>query len=182
MVSQRGFSLIELLVVLALLGFLLSLAVPFASSWSNQSKLQDAAQLLQQGIGRTKALALRNHAGMTSDQAAAKLCLKNNKDNERLELKLYQAEKTNNTEPNNTEPNKPAKCYSDDKNLVWQADLPNKVAIEITRDKSNQTIAFTCLAMNNRSLQIELTDSDSCQKGSRYTLSIGDDNEAFTFN
>lgn len=175
MVSQRGFSLIELLVVLALLAFLLMLAVPFASTWGDKTKLQDAAQLLQQGIGRTKALALRNKTGMTNDQAAAKLCLKNNEDNDRLEL--YQAEKTNNIEPN-----KPAKCYSADQELVWQANLPNKVSLKIKDIKSNKTTPFICIAMNSRSLQIDLTDSDNCQKGSEYILSIGGESETVIFN
>ncbi len=177
MVSARGFSLIELMVVVALLAFLLMLAVPFTNTWSANAKLRDAENQLHQGVGRAKALALRNHAGMTNNQAVAKLCIKNDTSNKTLELKLYHAEKTALGEAN-----KPAKCYSADQELIWQANPSNKVSIEIEDIKSNRVMDFTCLAFDSRGLQIDLTDSDNCQKGSEYTLSIGDDNVKVTLN
>lgn len=177
MVSQRGFSLVELLVVVALLAFLVMLAVPFTSSWGASAKLLDTENQLHQGVGRAKALALRNYAGMTSNQAAAKLCLKNNTSDNTLELNLYQAKTT----PPDV-PNKPAKCYSADQELVWQANLPNQVNIKIKSISSNQAVDFACLAIGSRGLQIDLVDSDNCQKGSEYTLSIGDDNVKVTVN
>lgn len=164
MVSQRGFSLIELLVVLALLGFLLSLAVPFASSWSNQSKLQDAAQLLQQGIGRTKALALRNEYGIRPrlegnirvDKTVAILCLASTTPR----LNIYTA----------TMSAEAATCSG---TAAWSAELPQALAI------TNADKNFTCLALNSRGLPINI---NNCSTKSEYTLSIGGESETVTFN
>lgn len=174
MVSQHGFSLIELLVVVALLGFLLMLAVPFTTSWSASAKLRDAENQLHQGIGRSKALALRNFAGMTNTQAAAKLCLKSNTSDNTLELKLYQADLG--------ALNTPAKCYSADEALVWQASLPNETAIKIKDTEANLLVNFTCLGIDSRGLQIDSLDADNCQKGSEYILSIGSEDVQITLN
>src|SRR5690554_3381020 len=111
MVSQRGFSLVELMIVLALLGFLLMLAVPLTNSWSASAKLRDAENLLQQGVGRSKALAQRNTLGVTGNQAAAHLCL----DSTTAKIELYPADSCNGS-------------------VIWSAQLPAGVSI-----KNNET-------------------------------------------
>lgn len=125
MVSQRGFSLVELMIVLALLGFLLMLAVPLTNSWSASAKLRDAENLLQQGVGRSKALAQRNTLGVTGNQAAAHLCL----DSTTAKIELYPADSCNGS-------------------VIWSAQLPAGVSI-----KNNET-PFNCLAISNRGLPI----------------------------
>lgn len=125
MVSQRGFSLIELLVSLALLAFFITLAVPFTNTWSNNTKLHEAESLLRQGVGRAKALAQRNELGITGSQTAAILC----QDSTTAVLKLYQA----------------ATCTG---TPVWSAQLPTAVNI------TNGETLFSCLAISNRGLPV----------------------------
>lgn len=126
MVSQRGFSLIELMIVLALLGFLLMLAVPFTNTWSANAKLRDAENLLQQGVGRVKALAQRNALGISgSEKVAARLCL----DRATAKLELYPADTCSGT-------------------TAWSAQLPTVVSIK------NGGTLFSCLAMSNRGLPV----------------------------
>ncbi|WP_269751433.1 pilus assembly FimT family protein [Denitrificimonas caeni] len=105
MVTSRGFSLIELMIGLALLAFLIMLAAPFTNTWSDSAKLHEAESLLRQGVGRAKALAQRNEKGVTGSQAAAVLC------NDNATLSLYQA----------------ATCTG---TTVWSAKLPAVVIIK----------------------------------------------------
>ena len=125
MVSSRGFSLIELMVGLALLAFLIMLAVPFTNTWSNSTKLHEAESLLRQGVGRTKALAQRNELGIAGSQTAAILC----RDSTTAVLTLYQA----------------ATCTG---TPVWSAQLPTAVNI------TNGETLFSCLAISNRGLPV----------------------------
>lgn len=83
----RGFTLIELMITIALLAFLLSIAAPYTSAWSNNAKLLEGQRIVEEGIGRAKALALRNPNESTVDGAtpAALLCL----DSDSQTLSLY---------------------------------------------------------------------------------------------
>ncbi|MBE1161863.1 pilus assembly FimT family protein [Dyella acidiphila] len=65
MVSIRGLSLIELMVTLALLAFLVMVGLPLTSAWVQSAHQRDAAGMLTEGLGRAKALALRNPQGLT---------------------------------------------------------------------------------------------------------------------
>lgn len=125
MVKQRAFTLIELMVVLAVLSLLLMMAVPFTSNWAASAKLRDAENILQLGVGRGKALAQRNALGATGSQAAAHLCL----DSDTAELQLYSANSCSGT-------------------AVWRAQLPKNLSIK------NGTKTFECLALSNRGLPI----------------------------
>ena len=125
MVSERGFSLVELMVVLALLGFLLMLVVPFTSTWSANAKLRDAENLLHQGVGRVKALAQRNNLGIKGSEVAARLCL----DNATAKLEVYPADTCSGT-------------------TAWSAQLPTAISIK------NDGALFSCLAMSNRGLPL----------------------------
>ena len=136
MVSQRGFSLIELLVSLALLAFFITLAVPVTNTWSNNTKLHEAESLLRQGVGRAKALAQRNELGITGSQTAAILC----QDSTTAVLTLYQA----------------ATCTG---TPVWSAQLPTAVNI------TNGQTPFSCLvAISNRGLPVASNDCNVTSK------------------
>ncbi|WP_437882452.1 prepilin-type N-terminal cleavage/methylation domain-containing protein [Pseudomonas sp. LRF_L74] len=153
MVRAHGFSLIELLVTLALLAFLLMLAVPFTSAWSSSAKLRDTENLLLQGAGRAKALAQRNHYGMTGNQVAARLCF----DSQELKLQLYQASSSDEASCSGTP--------------IWSAAVPQGATI---KDGSTD---FACLAMDSRGL---LLAKDSCSTTTSYTLEVGSENVVTT--
>ncbi|QXI27862.1 pilus assembly FimT family protein [Pseudomonas vanderleydeniana] len=70
----RGFTLIELMITITLLGLILFVGVPLTQSWTNSSYQRDAAGLLKQGISRAKATALRNQGAVQDNAPAAVLC------------------------------------------------------------------------------------------------------------
>lgn len=83
-----GFSLVELLVVLAVVAFLAFVTVPLASGWIRNAQLEKDFAGLQRALGNAKALAMRNATGsaapenippnspFASDNIAAVLCRK----------------------------------------------------------------------------------------------------------
>ncbi len=59
-----GFSLVELLVVLAVVAFLAFVTVPLASGWIRNAQLEKDFAGLQRALGTAKALAMRNATGI----------------------------------------------------------------------------------------------------------------------
>ena len=57
---MRGFTLIELMVTLAILAMLLLMAAPLAADWVHGARTLQARGTLVQGFAHAKALALRN--------------------------------------------------------------------------------------------------------------------------
>ncbi|HEY6529335.1 MAG TPA: type II secretion system protein [Cellvibrionaceae bacterium] len=68
---KQGFSLIELLVVLAVVAFLAFVTVPLATGWIRNAQLEKDFAGLQRALGTAKALAMRNSTGAIADDAAA---------------------------------------------------------------------------------------------------------------
>lgn len=135
MVKNRGFTLVELMVTLAVLAIILSAALPLTSNWSSSAHQLETANLLKQGVSRAKAIALRNPGGVGLDKAAAALCLSDNK------ISLVRQDK--------------AGAFScaptDSANSIWSATVPSGVSVKIGG------ASFQCLAMNNRGLPANQT-------------------------
>ena len=55
---QRGFSLVEMMVVIALLGILFAAAIPAVGAWSADSKLRSAAESFTNGVRLAQATAV----------------------------------------------------------------------------------------------------------------------------
>ena len=73
---QRGMSLIELMVTVTLM-FIIALAgVPLTKAWVDSAHQREAAGTMAEGLGRAKALAMRNPGGIADPaQPAAFACL-----------------------------------------------------------------------------------------------------------
>ncbi|HEX8592781.1 MAG TPA: prepilin-type N-terminal cleavage/methylation domain-containing protein [Pseudomonas sp.] len=69
-----GFTLIEMMITIAIFGILLFIGVPLTKAWSDSANQRDAAGLLKQGISRAKATALRNPGAALDNAPAAVLC------------------------------------------------------------------------------------------------------------
>jgi prepilin-type N-terminal cleavage/methylation domain-containing protein len=133
--SVKGFTLIELMVTLAVMSILLMAGVPLTQGWINSAHQRDAASVIQQGIARAKAMALRNPAGVIgSDKPAALLC--------RNDSTLVLAQPASNQNAFNCSQVGSAQ-------IVWSSALPKQVTVE-SDDK-----AFQCVALDNRALPFQ---------------------------
>lgn len=72
--AGRGFSLVELMVTLAIVAALAMLALPFGARWMDSDRQLQARGLLTEGVGQARALSLRNPLGLASGAPVA--CLR----------------------------------------------------------------------------------------------------------
>lgn len=124
----KGFTLIELMITIAIFGILLAIGAPFTKAWSDSAKQREAAGVLKQGISRAKATALRNPEGARDETAAAALCRSGQT------LKLFKMATS-------------VDCSSSATPL-WTAQLPNSIGVTA----SGADVA--CVAFNSRGLPV----------------------------
>lgn len=72
---RRGFTIIELMVVISIIGVLALTAVPLTQGWLNDTHINNARSQLLRGYSQAKAQALRNAANATGNTAAACLTI-----------------------------------------------------------------------------------------------------------
>lgn len=147
--NARGFTLIELVVTIAVLAMLLLLALPLTSAWADGAQQQTAANVLHEGIGRAKAQALLNPGSVTGTETpAAALCITNKT------LSLHPIESGDSIN-----------CSS---SSIWSAQLPDKPAVKVA---SND---FVCVAFNNRGLPVTPSGSSCTTSEIAVTVSSQD--------
>ena len=68
---QRGFTLVELLVTLAITSFLLLASAPYLNDWTYSRQVKDANSKLRSAFGQARAMALRNPNAVKGNAAVA---------------------------------------------------------------------------------------------------------------
>jgi len=148
----RGFSLIELMVTVAIMAFLLVTGLPLTLAWMADVHQRDAANTLAEGLSRAKAIALRNPAGqIDAGVPAAMLCMSGQR--------LYV--------PTSGDV---ASCA--DANPSWKASIPTGVAVVSSLDVQ----PLHCVAYNNRGIPLSVPITGSTCTTSSLNVTVGTQN------
>lgn len=127
---QQGFTLIELMIAIAIFGLLMTFGAQLTKSWTDSAQQNEAANLLKQGISRAKATALRNPGGAMGTSPAAVLCRSGQS------LKLFSLADQASLD-----------CTSNT-SVLWQASLPASANLQVGGTN------LTCIAFNSRGLPV----------------------------
>ena len=84
----RGFTLIELVVTLAIMALLLFMAVPLATDWTYSARTLQARGTLVEGFAQAKALALRNPCAAPNGTGTHAATLRATTDGEKVTLSV----------------------------------------------------------------------------------------------
>lgn len=123
---HRGFTLIEMMVVLAILASLLAAGMPFTRNWALSNQQMQTRNVVQNAVAEARALALRNAGQAASDAAATELQLTVNADGTQT-LGVFPAGAAN---------------------AAWTATLPTNAAVQLLA--GGALTRLTCVAFDNR--------------------------------
>lgn len=152
MKKVRGYTLIEVLIVIAILAAVVLLAAPISGSWIADSNIQEAEGQLKEAIGRAKSIALRNQMMARGDAPVAAICISTER--------ALTVRKGTSAEP--------PECSSTPKGeQVWQSQINQKVTLKKDAD------TVSCLCFNNKGLTTIGGTCSACTSDTTLTLSVG---------
>jgi prepilin-type N-terminal cleavage/methylation domain-containing protein len=148
--KQRGFTLIEVMIVVAIFALIVLVAAPLSGGWIRESDLVTAEAQLTEAIGRAKAAALRNGRAATDENPVAAVC---RSDSNLLTVIEGTAAAAPSCAPTG--------------NQIWQAQLSSHVTVEV--DSSN----LSCLCFSNKGQLTTAGACGSCSTSTNFTLNAG---------
>lgn len=148
-----GYTLIEVLIVIAILASLVLVAAPLTGSWLNASHLQESGGQLKEAVSRAKSIALRNAIAATGDTPVSAVCL-----NATRELSVRQSTIAT-----------PLNCPTAVGEKSWQAKVSEKIGI-----KQNSTV-FICVCFDNKALVTTAGTCLACSGDTEFEISAGGD-------
>ncbi|GAA4999763.1 hypothetical protein GCM10023206_00930 [Acinetobacter puyangensis] len=155
---QRGFSLIELMITIAIMGILVVAGTALTAQWSKQAELDKAIWSLQSAISLARATAIRNQYAKDAESVTGQVCF-NNTDKV---LTIREATDTG-----------VASCTS---TIIYSYPLSQNIEIK----KADNITSFTCFAFDSRAKSIAGTES--CPTSLTLNISNGTLNESKTFD
>jgi len=76
---QNGFTLVEIMVAIAIIGLLAVVAAPYTASWVHEAQVGEARTVLSRAYSHAKSVALRNPDEAVGDDVAASVILSEGK-------------------------------------------------------------------------------------------------------
>ena len=148
---QQGISLIEMMVVVAIVCVLAMMSAQFGLVWSDNAKVTQSQATLQQAYAFTKAAALQNYSGRSSGEPSAVLCFSG------LQLNVYQG----------------GSCSGVP---IWSRPLSSGAVV--TFGTPGAKTAAVCVALSNAGIPQLSAGSLTCTTSLNYTVAAGAANVA----
>jgi type II secretory pathway pseudopilin PulG len=149
-----GFSIIELMIVVLLIGLALSKGIPFTAEWVNSARVTEVESALSESIALAKAKALRNAMGIVSGKAVSAVCFGDEI------LQVYESK----------DEISPAECGGNAVQ-IWQETLPSNVTITLQGNE------VSCLCFDAKG-KFTLTGAcNNCATNTTFILTAGSTSE-----
>jgi prepilin-type N-terminal cleavage/methylation domain-containing protein len=152
MSNSKGFSLVEVMIVVTLIGLFATAASQLGAKWIQQTRLTEANGIVERAISQAKALAIRNPEQVFTNDATAALCVSD----QTIKLKTVAAGAVNCT-------NAGAE--------IWAAKLPQGVTIKKTLGTlaaTRSSPAATCVALFDRKNNYKT--ENTCANSAKLTI------------
>lgn len=151
--KNRGFTLIEVLIVIAIFALIILVAAPLTGFWVRDANLLEAEAQMTQAVGRAKAAALRNYMAAKGDDPVTVICLS---DTNLLTVREGTA-------------GVPPSCGTTPAGTqLWRAQLSTNVTVQAN------SADFSCVCFTNKAL---LTNGgatcSACSTSTQFSLSAG---------
>ncbi|WP_024889301.1 pilus assembly FimT family protein [Luteimonas huabeiensis] len=169
---MRGFTLVELMVTIAIVAMLLLVGLPFARSWIDGTRQLQAVGQLQEAVSQARAMALRNPSGLPATIAGGTV---------RLELVEADGARTLQVRVRDEDGDWPAQP-------VWTTGpLPHPdLAFKLTGPAGFPDLAtfradgnaFSCVAFDSHG---QRTDADGCALANQERVAIGIGDQALEY-
>lgn len=146
--KQRGFTLIEVMIVIAIFSLIILVAAPISGGWVRDADLLTTESQLTEAVGRAKAASLRNARSATGENPAAVVCRSNTN-------LLTVMEGTTAAAPSCTPTG----------TQVWQAQMKSNITVQVN------SAAFNCLCFNNKgAITTAAPCTSSCATSTTFSL------------
>ena len=149
-IKHRGFSIIELMIVILIMGLALMKGVPLTVDWVNSARVTEAESALVEAVGLAKAKALRNSRGVIDGSAVTAVCYGN------AMVNVVEAAAAGS----------PAQC-SGGSTQLWKKSLSGSVDITVGG------AAFVCLCVDAKAQLSVLGGCNACSTSTTFALSAG---------
>lgn len=147
----RGFTLIEVLIVIAIFALIILVAAPLSGYWVRDANRLEVEGQLTQATGRAKAAALRNYMAATGESPVTVICLS-------ATNLLTVREGTAGVAPD---------CDPVTGTQLWQTQLSQNVTVQ------SGGANFSCLCFNNKGALTSNSTCNVCSTSNELTLTAG---------
>jgi prepilin-type N-terminal cleavage/methylation domain-containing protein len=138
---NRGFTMVELMVVIAIIGIFAVVAAPYTATWRQDADVRAASSTLELAYGKAKALALRNPVQAYETSAGVREIASGIKIENNVLMVCVGAPTA-------------AGCTAGGAAVVWSGDLPDGIAVTVNN------VQLSSLGLDNTGQSID-ADGDS---------------------